>query len=276
MTAAGWIEIALYVAILTAITPLLGAYMTRIYRGELGIGLVERSIVALGGDREQDWKAYAKSVLISERRLLRAPVPDPAHAGDPPMEPQRPRLGAMGRRVQHDGVVRDQHELAVLRRRDDDVELLADGRPGRPELRLGRRRHRGRDRLHPCARLPLRQQRRQLLQRPHQDARLRPAADLGRRSASSSSRRASSSRSTAGPGRLAGGHQAARHQRRRLLQRQLRAPVREPDLALELRRAAADPRDPGRADLHLRPDGRQPPPGLGDLRARCCRCSWSP
>ena len=64
MTAAGWIEIALYVAILTAITPLLGAYMTRIYRGELAIGFVERSIDALGGRREQDWKAYAKSVLI--------------------------------------------------------------------------------------------------------------------------------------------------------------------------------------------------------------------
>ena len=31
------------------------------------------------------------------------------------------------------------------------------------------------------------------------------------------------------PGRLAGGHQGARHQRRRLLQRQLRAPVREPE-----------------------------------------------
>jgi potassium-transporting ATPase potassium-binding subunit len=64
MTAAGWIEIALYIAILTAITPLLGGYMTRVYRGEIRIGLVERSIVALGGDREQDWKAYAKSVLI--------------------------------------------------------------------------------------------------------------------------------------------------------------------------------------------------------------------
>ncbi len=32
-----------------------------------------------------------------------------------------------------------------------------------------------------------------------------------------------------GPDRLPGGHQGARHQRRRLLQRQLRAPVREPD-----------------------------------------------
>ena len=35
----------------------------------------------------------------------------------------------------------------------------------------------------------------------------------------------------AGPGGLAGSHQGARHQRRRLLQRQLRASVREPDAA---------------------------------------------
>jgi potassium-transporting ATPase potassium-binding subunit len=65
MTAAGWIEIALYIAVLTAITPLLGGYMARVYRGELGIGLVERAIVALGGTREQEWKAYARSVLVS-------------------------------------------------------------------------------------------------------------------------------------------------------------------------------------------------------------------
>ena len=65
MTAAGWIEIALYIAVLTAITPLLGGYMYRVYRGEIRIGLVERAIVALGGDREQDWKGYAKSALVS-------------------------------------------------------------------------------------------------------------------------------------------------------------------------------------------------------------------
>ena len=35
-----------------------------------------------------------------------------------------------------------------------------------------------------------------------------------------------------GPGRVAGRDQAARHQRRRLLQRQLGAPVREPDAAV--------------------------------------------
>jgi K+-transporting ATPase ATPase A chain len=52
MTAAGWVEIALYIAVLTAITPLLGRYMAWVYRKP-----------ALWA--EQDWKAYARSVLVS-------------------------------------------------------------------------------------------------------------------------------------------------------------------------------------------------------------------
>jgi potassium-transporting ATPase potassium-binding subunit len=64
MTAAGWIEIALYIALLTAITPLLGGYMTRVYRGEIGIGVVDRLTARLFGGAEQDWKGYAKSVLV--------------------------------------------------------------------------------------------------------------------------------------------------------------------------------------------------------------------
>jgi K+-transporting ATPase ATPase A chain len=64
MTAAGWIEIALYIAVLTAITPLLGAHMTRVYRGEAGIAAVDRLTTRLFGGAEQDWKAYAKSVLV--------------------------------------------------------------------------------------------------------------------------------------------------------------------------------------------------------------------
>ncbi len=46
-----------------------------------------------------------------------------------------------------------------------------------------------------------------------------------------------------GPGRLPDRHQAARHQRGRLLQRQLGAPVREPDAAVELPGDAVDPPD---------------------------------
>ena len=68
-----------------------------------------------------------------------------------------------------------------------------------------------------------------------------------------------------GPGRLAGGDQGARHQRRRLLQRQLRLPVREPERPHQLLRDAADPAHPGQPHLHLRAHGRQPAPGLGDL-----------
>jgi K+-transporting ATPase ATPase A chain len=49
--AAGWAEIALYVALLTAITPVLGAYMTRVFSGPTRWG-------------EQDWKQYARSVLV--------------------------------------------------------------------------------------------------------------------------------------------------------------------------------------------------------------------
>ena len=60
----------------------------------------------------------------------------------------------------------------------------------------------------------------------------------------------------------------ARHQRRRLLQRQLGAPVREPDRLHQLLRDAAGADHPGGARVHLRADDRQPPPGLRDLRRR--------
>jgi len=52
MTASGWIEIALFVAIITALTPLLGRYMAWVFRRP-------------HGREEQDWKHYARSVLVS-------------------------------------------------------------------------------------------------------------------------------------------------------------------------------------------------------------------
>ncbi len=60
--------------------------------------------------------------------------------------------------------------------------------------------------------------------------------------------------------------QAARHQRRRLLQRQFGAPVRKPDAALELSRDAGDPADRRGALLHVRQDDRRHAPGLGAAR----------
>ena len=52
MTAAGWLEIALFVAILTALTPVLGRYLAWVYQRP-------------HGQPQQDWKRYARSVLVS-------------------------------------------------------------------------------------------------------------------------------------------------------------------------------------------------------------------
>jgi potassium-transporting ATPase potassium-binding subunit len=72
MTLAGWIEIALFVAIVTALTPPLGAYMARVYRFEpvwldRVAGPFERGtyrLLRIDPKRGQEWKAYAKSALI--------------------------------------------------------------------------------------------------------------------------------------------------------------------------------------------------------------------
>jgi K+-transporting ATPase ATPase A chain len=71
MTAAGWIEVAVFAALLIALTPVLGGYMARVYRFEPVFldrlaGPVERGLYRILGvdpDRGQDWKAYARSVL---------------------------------------------------------------------------------------------------------------------------------------------------------------------------------------------------------------------
>ncbi len=68
------------------------------------------------------------------------------------------------------------------------------------------------------------------------------------------------------PGREPGGDQGAGYERRRDRQRQLGPPVREPDRLHEPDRAAVAAADPVRAHVRVRPDGRQPAAGLGDLR----------
>jgi potassium-transporting ATPase potassium-binding subunit len=68
MTVAGWIEILFFLAVLTLLTAPTGAYMAGVFRGEITfLDRVERPLMRLLGDRAtrgQDWKAYAKSILI--------------------------------------------------------------------------------------------------------------------------------------------------------------------------------------------------------------------
>jgi potassium-transporting ATPase potassium-binding subunit len=80
MTLAGWAQIIIFLVVLTALTPLLGGYMARVYRGGevrayrgpqvwlARVGApVERLLYRLlrvVPEEEQDWKSYARSVLL--------------------------------------------------------------------------------------------------------------------------------------------------------------------------------------------------------------------
>ena len=69
MNVAGWAEILLFLAVLTALAPVVGGYMARVFAGEIAfLRFAERPLYRLlGADPDgpgQDWKAYARSVLV--------------------------------------------------------------------------------------------------------------------------------------------------------------------------------------------------------------------
>ncbi len=73
MTAQGWLQVAIYLAVLTALVPLLGGYMARVYQNQRVfltpvLGPLERLIYrCLGVSPEhqgQDWKGYGKTVIV--------------------------------------------------------------------------------------------------------------------------------------------------------------------------------------------------------------------
>ncbi len=72
MTVVGWIQILLYCAIVVAIVPFLGAYMTRVFNGERTflspvLQPVESALYWIGGvdaKREQHWVTYTIAMLL--------------------------------------------------------------------------------------------------------------------------------------------------------------------------------------------------------------------
>jgi K+-transporting ATPase ATPase A chain len=72
MTAIGWVQIALYCAIIVALTPVLGGYMTRVFSGERTflapvLRPVELVLYRAGGvneKSEQGWLAYTIAMLL--------------------------------------------------------------------------------------------------------------------------------------------------------------------------------------------------------------------
>ena len=289
MTAQGWLQIAIYLAVLTALTPLLGAYMARVYT-ERRVFLspvlapVERlayRAIRVDPEAEQDWKAYARTVVVFSALFWLALYAILRTQGIQPFNPEGLGSGPwdLSFNTASSFVTNTNWQFyggeATLSYFSQMVGLtvqnFVSAAVGMAVLAAVIRGFASRG----AARA------RQLLGGPHPHPPLHPAAALAPRRAPArlpgrhpdprrlphlhhrAGRRADAG---ARPGRLAGRDQAARHQRRRLLQRQQRDALREPDRALELRRGAVHPPDPGSADRHLRPHGRQPPPGLGAVR----------
>src|SRR5580692_7238420 len=72
MTFSGWAEIVVFCAVLIVLSPLLGGYMAKVYTGQPVFltplfAWPERflcRVFRVDPDREQDWKGYAKSLII--------------------------------------------------------------------------------------------------------------------------------------------------------------------------------------------------------------------
>ena len=239
-------------------------YTRRARPAERVLGPVERGIYRAAAHRPGARAGLERTPgrrWCSARCSARA-LRDPADPGDPPVQPRGLRSAHLGRDLQHRrrrssptptgsttaarrrmSYFSQMAGLAVQNFVSAAVGMAVAGR-GDPRVRRAGRRAALGNFWVDLTRV----------------AALHPAADLDRRCAAAGlpgrgpdlapyvtyhpRRRRADARARAG--RLAGRHQAARHQRRRVLQRQLGDPVREPHAALELRRDAADPADPGR------------------------------
>ena len=291
-------QIVFYAVVLIAFGLPLGLYMARVYSVEGG------SSHGASGSARSSAASTASSAPIRRRsrtgratrsRWSSRPSSPSSSTGCSVFRTTSSSTRTTSRRsvahlAQHHGQLRDEHELAVLRRRVHDVVPEPDGRARRAELRLCRGRHgrprRGDPRLH----APLDDERSATSGRTSTGRDLHPAAALDRpvRPAHLAGRSADlrrrgdrddgrGRRAVDRPrsGRVADRHQAARHERRRLLQLELGRALREPERAHELPRDALDPAHPGRPRLHVREDGRARGSRATPSSPPCSRCSSS-
>ena len=239
--------VIVFVLLLTGAAVLLGRYLARLFFRDRPPSIVGR----LEGPgppparhrplRRGDLARVCPRPPPLQRHRACVPLRPAPPPGRPPAQPGR-RSGLLPRpRPEHRDLVRDQHQLAGVLGRGRRELPLPDGRVHGPELPLGRDRPRGRGRPDPRAQPPRDGPDRQLLGRPDPH-RPRPpppprvrrgppprlaGCDPEPRPVRPRQWRFPDDRD--GPRRLAGGDQGARDERRRVLQRELGPPLREPD-----------------------------------------------
>ena len=95
MTTIGWVQILIYCAIIVAITPVLGGYMTRVFNGERTfltpiLRPVELALYSAAGvdeKREQRWLTYVVAMLLFHRPTKEDPRKDGYKSSPRPNKP---------------------------------------------------------------------------------------------------------------------------------------------------------------------------------------------
>ena len=153
-----FLKTGVFFLLVLAVAKPLGVFMARVFEGgktflDPVLVPVEKAIYRLAGVdplRDQGWRQYAGRDARLQRRDARRPLRAPAPPGRPPLlQPGQARRRPAGPRLEHGRLLHDEHELAGLLGRDDDVAPDADGGPRRPQLPLGSDGHRDRRRPRP-------------------------------------------------------------------------------------------------------------------------------
>ena len=142
MTANGWFQIVLFLALILAITKPLGVFMARVFSGERTfldpvLRPIERLLYRVTGvdeKHEMRWTEYAFTMLLFSGAVDADALFNRAHAVVPALEPAAlcRRLARAG--FQYSGVIYDEYKLAELFGRDHHELLHANGRPRLPQL----------------------------------------------------------------------------------------------------------------------------------------------
>ena len=156
MTISGWLQIALYFVVLTALVVPLGRYMARVFEGERTfltpvfrpVEILLYRVAGVDETKEQHWLTYTIAALLFNAVGFVARLCDPAAAGGPAAQSGRPVGRSRRSDLQHRRQLRHQHQLAELRRREHDELPEPDARADDPELRVGGHRYRAGHRAH--------------------------------------------------------------------------------------------------------------------------------
>ena len=216
MTFAGWAQLVALIVALGVTAPLLGRYIANVYdrrrrRASTGSsGRSSGSSTARAGSIPSASSAGTSTRCRCSRSASSAffllYVMQRFQSGLP-FNPTDMAQRAAGARVQHRGELRDQHELAELRRRDDDESPHPDGGSHGAAVRVRRGRHGGDGRADPGSLACRPAHDRQLLGRsrahdlPHPAAARVRVRDRAARHAASSRTRTASPRCTRSPAR---------------------------------------------------------------------------